>query len=73
MVYLCSSPDHAHTLVASSFASQFCSSDNKTEETEKDIEPKAETLRALLLATAPSPLTETWSYAESWEEDRNIL
>ena len=46
MACLCSSPDHAHTLVARSFASQFCSGDDKTKEEEKDMARSVEVLRA---------------------------
>ena len=46
MLHLCPSPERAHTVVPSLCVSQMYSSDYKTEETEKDIERKAETLRA---------------------------
>jgi len=45
-VYLCPSPEHAHDLLLSLFASQMCSSDDKTEETEKNMRREAEALRA---------------------------
>ena len=46
VVYLCPSPEHAHDLLLSLFASQMCSSDDKTEETEKNMRREAEALRA---------------------------